>query len=118
MIPLYGRSQIMNHDEKLTVSRVGRTIYIDGKPKHMDTVSFEIVGNVQPLNARDLLLVPEGDRHKEQYYIYSEKSTRAMEVNDTVIRSGAKYQTQSIEDWGSFLRARIMRIDIGPDRSP
>lgn len=118
MIRLSGPSQIMNHDEKLRVTRVGRTVYIDGKPKHMDEISFECVCNVQPLNGRDLLLVPEGDRAREQYYVYSMQSTRALMVNDTVDFRGKHYQAQSVEDWGSYSRIRIMLIDIGPDRSP
>lgn len=108
----------MNHDEKLTVTRVGRVVYIDGKPKHMNEITFECVCNVQPLNGRDLLLVPEGDRHREQYYVYSQQSTRAMEVNDTMDFRGAKYQAQGVENWGSYSRTRIMRIDIGPDATP
>lgn len=109
MIKLQGKSQIMTSDS-LIVSRIGEVQYIDGKPVQKAIQEFELFGNVQPLNGRDLLLVPEGDRFKEQYFIFT---SFQLLVNDRVIRCGVNYQTQTVENWGSFIRARIMRIDVG-----
>lgn len=119
MIPLQGQSQIISHDEQLPVVRKGAVTYVEGKPVVNQESAFTITCNVQPLNGKDLLLVPEGDRIKEQYFVWSRnyKDFQNLTQNDIVTRRNVKYQVQSAEDWGSYTKSRIMRIDVGPDRS-
>ena len=130
MIKLFAQSQILKNDETLTVTRIGATVYQEGKAIHYDPIVFQIIGNVQPLNGRQLLLVPEHDRYKEQYWVYIDNSQftndKGLEVdgpsvllvNDRVTRLCANYQIQEVENWGTYCRVRIMRIDVGPDRTP
>jgi hypothetical protein len=115
MIALQGRSQIINHDETLCVVRDSNTIYVDGMAQKRSTSTFNITCNVQPLNGKDLLLVPEGDRLKEQYWVWSQNFDKVTEVTvtDRVIRHGIQFQVQESQAWGSYNRARIMRIDVG-----
>lgn len=117
MIKLQGRSQIMNHDEELCVFRDQKIRYVDGKPVRSPPIEFKIICNVQPMTGRDLLLVPEGDRFKEQYFIYSEDITKALEINDRVVFRCNNYQVQETMTWGSYTRSRIMKIDVGPNAS-
>lgn len=120
MYPLSGPSQIINGEgmETLTVTRDGAPTYTDGKPVYPTPTTFDVVCNVQPVSGRDLLLVPEGDRFKEQYYIWSEQNEMPVEVNDRITREGVNFQVQSPEMWGSYKRVRIMRMDTGPERTP
>lgn len=118
MIKLQAPTQIMNKDEVLTVTREGVTTYVDGRAVHASSSTFQLVTNVQPVNGRDLLLLPEGDRFKEQYYLYSEKKQGPLQVNDIVVRNAVNFAVQSVEDWGTFNRARMMRIDVGNIRTP
>ena len=111
MIKLQGQSQIILKDEVLDVFREGCITYVDGKPVKGELFKDKFRGNVQPMNGRDLLLVPEGDRFKEQYWIFT---TYPLLVNDRVVRCSVNFQTQTVETWGSYFRARIMRIDVGP----
>jgi hypothetical protein len=115
VIKLQAPSQIINNDETITVVREGKTKYVDGKKSKGPSVQFEILGNIQPLDGRELLLVPEGDRFKEQYNIWTDQE---MLVNDRVVRCGANFQVQTVEVWGSFFQARIMRIDVGQNATP
>lgn len=115
MYALQGRSQIINHDETLSVSRNGPVVFIDGLAVSKKIEEFPVVCNVQPVDAKDLLLVPEGDRTKEQFWMYYE-STVSLQLRDVVTRTGKKYQVQAISQWGSYERTRIMLIDIGPER--
>lgn len=136
MIKLYGKSQILTKDETLSVYREGTNIpgnvvYVDGKPIKRNGISFMVGGTIQPLNGRDLLLVPEGDRFKEQYWLFvtsyffktdlglevQDKPTSLL-VNDQITRLEVNFQVQEIEDWGSYCKARIMRIDVGPNATP
>ncbi len=114
---LQAPSQIMNNDEILRASRSRGVVYVEGKPVETGVFTYEITGAVVPLNGRDLLLVPEGDRHKEQYFIFSENLSKEIEINDRVVRGGINFQVQSVEPWGSFYRARIMRDDVGPNKA-
>jgi hypothetical protein len=117
MIGLQAPSQIINNDEELLVKRpvVTNPVYIDGILKPQPDKTFRIICNVQPINGRDLLLVPEGDRHKEQYYIWIQNYDQERILdNDIVWRLGISYQTQSTEQWGDYTRARMVRIDVGP----
>jgi|WetSurMetagenome_2_1015567.scaffolds.fasta_scaffold112317_3 hypothetical protein len=128
---LSGPSQIITGDETLTILRQGidipdNVVYVDGKPVRRNPETFKIICNVQPLNGRDLLLVPEADRYKEQWWVYMNNEEKPLHDNDIAQRveeddltgSVKNYQVQSVEAWGSFTRARIMRIDVGSNATP
>jgi len=115
MIGLQGKSQIISHDEKLLVTRDGPIRYIDGKPVKGQPTVFEICGNVQPIDGLQLLIVPEGDRHKEQYWVFTYDQPL---LNDMITRNGINYQVQLVQEWGSYRKARMMRIDVGPNATP
>lgn len=121
---LQGPSQIIEKDETLKVRRQGSSVpknvsYVDGKPVKRTEFDFEITCNVQPLNGRDLLILPEADRFKEQYWVFMNQQEKPLLVNDIVVRFQegqlVNFQVQSAENWGSYTRARIMRIDVGPN---
>lgn len=114
MIELEGPSEIITSDERLTVYNDGQVIYLDGKPVKRDITSYQLTCNVQPLNGRDLLLVPEHDRFKEQYWVFTNEIEQPLKVNQRLIRNSISFQVQEVEQWGSYQRARIMRIDVGP----
>jgi hypothetical protein len=117
MYPLSKSSRIINNDERLAALREGGVVYVDGKPVKRDPLRYRIVGNVQPLGGKDLLLVPEGDRTKEQYNIWSENRDLAMVTGDLVLRLGVVFQVQGTEPWGSYTKARMMAVDLGPDKA-
>lgn len=107
--------RIINYDERLTVTRDREVEIINGKPVRLSAGTFNILVNVQPVDGRDLLLVPEFDRFKEQYWLFTETP---LAVNDRVSRLDSNYQVQSVQYWGSFVEARMMRIDVGPEATP
>ena len=116
MIGLQGQhGRIINYDESLDVIRDLRVEIIDGKPVKLRTQPIQVLANVQPVEGRDLLLVPEFDRFKENYWVFSEFQ---FQVNDRVSRLGVNYQVQSVQYWGSFVEARMCRIDVGPEATP
>lgn len=113
MIKLFAKSQIINKDDTLEVTRDGCVIYVDGKPVKENQTTFNIAGNVQPMNGRDLMLVPEGDRFKEQYWLWTDCK---ILVNDRVRFRCKNFQVQSVQVWGSYFQSRIMNIDVGPNQ--
>lgn len=109
-------SQMIADGELLPVFRVQKTQIVNGKYTPIgEPEKFECRALVYPLNGRDLMLVPEGNRYKEQYWMITYKKLRD---SDRVVRDGDNFEVQSVENWNGFYRARIMRIDVGPDRTP
>lgn len=117
MIRLQGKSRIINHDESLALYRACGVQYDAGRAVTPEEKREEFVCNVQPVNGRDLLIVPEGDRFKEQYWVFTNPQT-ALRVNDRVVRCAVNFQVQSVEQWGSYSRCRIMRVDVGTEATP
>jgi hypothetical protein len=39
-------------------------------------------------------------------------------LNGRVLRGEVHYQVQEVEYWGSYQRVRLMRVDIGPYKTP
>lgn len=117
-----GRSQIMDFDEVLPVIREGvgsgsAVNYVDGKPVKREPLTFKAYGNIQPLSREDLKMVPEGDRLQLQYTFYGNRLEMPLKTEDKVLRQGVVFQVQDTDDWGSsnFVKARIMKVDVGPD---
>ena len=120
---LFGPSRIMQTDEVLTVCREkGPPLLIDGKPVKQPAFSFQIKCNVQPLTGLDLLRVPELDRHLERFVLFNTEIQKPLNLNDRVIRCGINYQVENVETWGNppngYQRLTIVRIDVGPNRTP
>lgn len=115
MIKLQGKSQIITKDESVDVFRDGCVTYVDGKPAKGEPEKFKVKGNFQPLSGRDLMMVPEGDRFKEQIWLYT---ADLMKINDRVVRCGVNYQAQTVNAWGSYSQVRLMRIDVGQNATP
>lgn len=114
MIRLQGPSYIITGDEVIPVVREDQVIYLEGKPVKRELAEFFIVCNVQPMDGRDLLLVPEADRFKEQYTLFTNNVQTPLMDNDRIVRGGINFQCQNVENWGSYQKCRIMRIDVGP----
>lgn len=125
MIKLQGPSIIINYDEVLEVVREGTRIpddvaYVDGKPVKVEPFCFRVECNVQPILGRELQLVPEMDRTKENYWLWTNNMEHPIQVNDRVIRKDLEtnntkisYQVQEVQNWGSYQQVRVVRDDIG-----
>ena len=135
MIKLFGKSQILKADEVISVRRLLSVTYPSsgpnaGKPVQQAPQNFTVRGNVQPLTGRDLLMVPEHDRYREQYWLWVENTKYAVQsglndesvpilkTNDIVIRLGVNFQIQEVQDWGTYIRGHMMRVDVGPYATP
>jgi hypothetical protein len=113
MRQLQGKSQIILHDETLRVVAQSGIKYVDGKAQALGPETLRtIVGNVQPVQGRDIELVPEGDQDKENLFVWTPDP---IFLNETVERKGAFYHVGGVEDWGSYFMARIVRADVGPE---
>lgn len=94
----------------LKCARENSISWFEGIPYSDKKTDFEIRCIVFPLSGKELLLVPEGDRYRTNVWIYTQDN---LKNNDVVIYKDEPYEVQSIQNWGSFIQARGMRIDVG-----
>jgi hypothetical protein len=97
-----------------SVERPGPVSYTDGVGSRSASTFFEIRGNAQPLNGKELLQLAEGDRKRQNLKLYT---TTGLLPNDLVtIDSGKPFEVQNEENWTrqnrlNHYKLRIMRLD-------
>ena len=97
------------------VDRATAVSFEDGKAETTSGETFYVPANVQPVSGRELAILPEGDRVKEQIWFYTAAS---IFLNDVVTAKGARFQVQVVEAWPGYVRARCARIDAGDHAAP
>ncbi len=91
--------------ETITIRRssVSETIYENGIP--VDTAAYTettgIKANLQPLTEKELQMLPEGDRVREAYKIYTKTE---LKKNDIIVRNldGEVFELRKIAKWVDF----------------
>lgn len=96
----------------IPVRRECRITWDNGLTFANDVKNFDIKGIIIPLTGKELLLVPEGDRFRQQVWVYTQQEIRD---NDSIIWDGYPYEVQIVENWGSYRRSRAMKMDVGPE---
>lgn len=95
-----------------TITRKAAGSYVDGRWVDGAATVYTAAGNVQPLNGRELLQLPEGDRNREYKKMYT---AFAVQNDDVVTISGKTYQAQNVADWSDHpqphYRVRLMLIE-------
>ena len=85
------------HYENITIKRFIEGSYIKGHYQQGISISFTGLGNIQPLNGKELLQLAEGDREKESIKIYS--FDLAFQNDDILIdQYSNEYELQKIKN--------------------
>lgn len=122
MWQLSDRATIIVGDETIEVLRrrqdhLASIVYVDGKPVHRDRLKFRIRANVQPLSGKDLKVLPEGETLQDQYWVWCMPRPYRLTAGDEFLYRGDAYVVHTAEDWQSYVRARAVRVDTGPNRA-
>jgi hypothetical protein len=89
-------------DEDITIEREDSPgNWADGNYVKGATTITNTKASVQPLNGRDLLLLPESDRVNETIKIFLTTEVKERDII-TVLNTGKKYMVRNIRDWSSF----------------
>lgn len=107
-----GISYELMQRQEISVRREFKVNWSEGLPYAMDVKTFCFRGVMFPITGKELLLVPEGDRFRQNIWVFTQGDLRD---NDLVTFCNNPYEVQTVEEWGSFKRARAMRMDVGPD---
>lgn len=109
------------------IARFGRPITVQSSPvgSYVDGIwvepvrtSMTVIASVQPLTAKEVMLLPEGDRQKEALKLYSTyrfktQKDGTMETSDYVVIDGRTYMVVACTDFAvhSSLNIRYYRGD-------
>jgi len=91
-----------------TVTRpLAAATYVKGRLVKAATEEIEIQATIQPLNSKEVLLLPEGQRTKETIKIYSATelnpgSNKTKKNGDTIAYDGNGYEIISVADWSKM----------------
>lgn len=97
----------------LKVARENRITWFEGIPFSDRKTDFEIRALVVPITGKELLLLPEGDRFRNNIQIYTQGDIRD---NDVVIYMNQPFEVQTVFNWVEIYRtARAMRLDVGDE---
>lgn len=100
--------QIIKQGEEIVVFRKTQGHYENGHYDEGKKCEFKINASVQPLTGYETLQVAEGNRTKEHLNILTHFK---MQVNDLINRNSREYEVQNVEDWDSFVKARVVLKD-------
>lgn len=102
-----------------TVTRVsgsGSYSPTDGSYTGGTTETLTVLGSLQPMTPDELVTIPEGDRSRERFKLYTASALRNIDPvrlakGDTVDVDGVPYEVESVEHWPNHGKAVIVRVN-------
>ena len=104
--------------EAVTLRRYAASTWAKGKATAGAATDTTIRGVVQPINARELDRLPEGERSRARLVLWTTTSVRTTTdvdglPGDQVVYGGTVYDCGSLRDWsqhGQFDRVALLEI--------
>lgn len=94
---------------KVELHRKGKTTYEKYEPVTGPDKVIVITANVQPVMGRELLMLPEGEREREQYFVFSRDKICS---DDVIVWCGRRFEVRVVEPWQTHYEARMALIDV------
>jgi NADH:ubiquinone oxidoreductase subunit F (NADH-binding) len=87
-----------------TVTRMSKGTYIKGEYQAGEAQQFDVMGSLQPTNARELKLPEEGNRLKQYFKFYTDEpvfvnNTKTLADSDKILINGESFKVISVESW-------------------
>lgn len=86
------------------------------------TSQFEILASVQPTKPEIMMLMPEGERTKKSFTLYTDTKLRVSNIDteepaDFVIIAGERFVVNEVSDWGNNVinHYKVMVVKEGRD---
>ena len=98
--------------------------YVEGVYQPSATETIQVLGSLQPLSAKDSLLLPENERNRESFNLFTEvelapASEDGLRQADVVEVNGEDFLVRSVERWRNvdlpYFKALIQRVNDQED---
>lgn len=98
--------------------------YLEGVYQPSATETVEVVGSLQPLSPKEALLLPENERNRESFNLFTEvelfpASEDGLRVADLVVVNGEDFQVRSTEAWRNvdlpYFKSILQRVNDQED---
>lgn len=116
---------LLTHKIPLTIFRRSLGSYVEGKWIEGATVEVPVQVNIQPLKGYEILQLPESERTRVWWKVYSADVLRTEKENswaaDEFIWKGDRYKIMKLDDWTSgmgileHVRAFATRVELTPN---
>lgn len=116
---------LLTHKIPLTIFRRAAGSYVNGDWMEGSTTEVVVQANIQPLKGYEILQLPESERTRVWWKVYSADVLRTAKEGshaaDEFIWKGDRYKIMKIDDWTSgmgileHVRALATRIELTPN---
>lgn len=98
--------------------------YIEGVYQPSAKETIQVLGSLQPLTAKESLLLPENERNRESFNLFTEielfpASENGIREADVVTIEGEEFLVRSIERWQNvdlpYFKSLIQRVNDQED---
>lgn len=111
-----GRNLIQSmNGQTLTGTRTTSTGYVNGVYT-ATTAAISVLASVQPVSADDILRIPEGDRERQMWKLYSADELRAANEAtkakpDQLTIDGDLFIVKMVEKWPAYWKALAIKVE-------
>lgn len=118
---------LLTHKIPLTIYRRSLGSYVEGEWIEGTTVEVPVQVNIQPLKGYEILQLPESERTRVWWKVYSADVLRTEKEGDggwdadELIWKGDRYKVMKVDDWSSAMqilehtKSYITRIELTPN---
>lgn len=118
---------LLTHKIPLTIYRRSLGSYVEGEWIEGTTVEVPVQVNIQPLKGYEILQLPESERTRVWWKVYSADVLRTEKEGDggwdadELIWKGDRYKVMKVDDWTSGMsilehtKAYCTRIELTPN---
>lgn len=116
---------LLTHKIPLTIYRRSLGEYVNGRWVEGSTVEVEVQVNIQPLKGYEILQLPESERTRVWWKLYSANLLRTAKENshdaDEFEWKGDRYKIMKLDDWQGAMgilehcKAYATRVSITPN---
>lgn len=116
---------LLTHKIPLTIYRRSLGSYVEGEWIEGTTVEVPVQVNIQPLKGYEILQLPESERTRVWWKLYSADVLRTAKEGshdaDEFIFKGDRYKVMKLDDWTSAMgilehtKAYCTRIELTPN---
>jgi hypothetical protein len=98
---------LLTHKIPVEITRTTADTYVDGDPVPGTSTTFTTMVNIQPVKPYEILMVPESDRTRSWWKVYSADVLRTLREGvdgwsaDTFQWKGDTYKVMRVDDWTS-----------------